>query len=484
MISFGNSFKEEVAEGVRIAAKAIKSTYGPLGSYTALKSSYGAFKFTKDGYSVANTLEDHLKNSYSGKDIGIKSVVECSRQINQLCGDSTTTVVVLYSELVNQLNGLNLDKTQLNKLISELESDLVKITSELESKTKLVESLEELTKVARTSSNGSGISDLISELVWKVGNHKVSVSPSTTNQNFTEIIEGVQFAAQCPSSLLSNRLVKPKVLVTNKVISTFEEVSPFLNKCTTNNYREILIVCDDITPSVLAILAGYQERGMINCTVLRNPMSDLNARNAFFRDLAVVFGTKLLTNVTQTSGIDEFLESAGLGECDLISFNKNDVNIILTEENQAKVGELVKSIKAEVGQNEYYENIKDSRIEILEGSVGTIYLAADTEYEFRELRDRVEDAINSCKNVMKYGYSPGGGYAYKNLECLDSVHPMLKSALSAPRSILPECDSTEVVDPTFSLVSSIRVALSMLVIYAKLDFAVVNTDRSLLDGSM
>lgn len=484
MISFGNSFKEEVAEGVRIAAKAIKSTYGPLGSYTALKSSYGAFKFTKDGYSVANTLEDHLKNSYSGRDIGIKSVVECSRQINQLCGDSTTTVVVLYSELVNQLNGLNLDKTQLNELISRLESDVTKVTSELESKTTLVKSLDDLTKVAKTSSSGSGLSELISGLVWQVGNHKISVVPSNSNQNFTEVIEGVQFTAHCPSSILSNRLVRPKVLVTNKVISNYNEISPFLDRCTTNNDREMLIICDDITPSILAILAGYQERGMINCTVLRNPMNDLNARNAFFKDLAVVFGTRLLTNATPTEEIKSFIDAVDLGVCDLISFNKNEVNIILTEENQAKVDDLIKSIKTEVGQNEYYENIKDARIDILSGSVGTVYLATSTESEFKELRDRVEDAINSCKNVMKYGYSPGGGYAYKNLACLDSVHPILKSALSAPRNILPECNITKIVDPTFSLINSVKVAVSMLIIYAKLDFAVVNTDRSLLDGSM
>lgn len=469
MIEYGAKFKEDVLRGILKASDAIASTYGPNGNTVYVKSKYGGKKFTKDGYSVALALEDINNNSESAEDIGINMVVECSKRVNELCGDSSTGVVVIFNELINQIRSSNIRVDDINDVVVELKESAKKVIDELESGTKNVESLDELTKIGITSSGDTDLGTLIAELVWKVKFNKIRIEQSKSG-TYTEVIDGIQVPVSAPSMMLSNELYEPRVLVTSRTITDFKQI-----QCLLGDKTPLLIICDDILPNVYNILEKYQELGQINCTVIRTPYSGI-MKDKFRYDLARLFGT---TVNTYASEIEDFIKDSKLGTLKHLSFYQGFVNILL--EDSIDKDAIIKSIEAEPEDTNYHKEIKEDRISIISGNIGILHLYADSESEYKELRDRVDDSINSCKCALKYGYSKGAGRRF--LEILDKIHdihPILVSALTKPSRILPT-PTESIIDNTWSLIQCVKVAVSMAEVYLKLNYAVVNPLESILD---
>lgn len=471
MIEFGSKFKSEVLDGIIKASNAIKSTYGPYGSVVFVKSRYGGNKYTKDGYSVALALEDINNGDNSPEDIGINMVVECSKRINEMCGDSSTGVVVIFNELINQVRSLDIKPDKINEFIEKLEHDSETVINKLNELSKPVESVDDLVKIASTSANNTKLGELIANLVWKVRFNKIRIEQSQSG-TYTEIIEGIQFPSYVPSLVLMNNMEDPYVFITNRTLTDYKKLVPVIQKSIDDN-KPLFIICEDITPSVFGILEAYQERGQLNVSIIRSPYSG-HMRDRFRRDLAKLFNTKVNTSATE---IDDFINSVGLGSIKSLSFYNGSVNIILNDDSIKD--KVIEDIKSEPYESEMLNQVKDDRISVISGNIGILHLYADSESEYKEVKDRIDDSINACKCSLKYGYSKGGGRAYLDvIEYIDN--PTLVNALKSPSRILPE-PNDKIIDSTWSLVQCVKISVSMLKTYLKLDYAVVNPIESLLD---
>ena len=469
MIEYGAKFKEDVLQGILKASNAIASTYGPHGNTVYVKSKYGGKKFTKDGYSVALALEDINNNSESAEDIGINMVVECSKRVNELCGDSSTGVVVIFNELINQIRSSNIRTDDINDVVAELKESAKLVIEKLESGTKSIESLDEIIPIGVTSSGDYELGKLIAELVWRVRYNKIRIEQSKSG-TYTEVIEGIQVPVSAPSLMLSNELYNARVFITSRTITDFTQI-----QCLFGVKEPILIICDEILPNVYNILEKCQELGQINCTVIRTPYSGI-MKEKFRYDLAKIFGTSVNTYASE---VEDFIKESSLGRVKHLSFYQGFMNIILDDSIDKSA--IIKSIESEPEDTNYYKEIKEDRISVISGNIGVLHLYADSESEYKELRDRVDDSINSCKCALKYGYSKGAGRRF--LEIIDEIpdlNPIIKSAIMKPSRVLPE-PTDLVIDSTWSLIQCVKVAVSMAEVYLKLNYAVVNPLESLLD---
>ncbi len=469
MIEYGAKFKEDVLQGILKASNAIASTYGPHGNTVYVKSKYGGRKFTKDGYSVALALEDINNSSESAEDIGINMVVECSKRVNELCGDSSTGVVVIFNELINQIRSSNIRTDDINDAVASLRDSAEKVIEELQKGTREVQSLEELTKIGITSSGDKEIGRLIAELVWKVRYNKIRIEQSKSG-TYTEVVEGIQIPVSTPSMMLTNELYGAKVLVTSRTITDFNQI-----QCLLNIREPLLIVCDEMLPNVYNILERAQELGKINCTVVRTPYSGM-MKDRFRTDLARLFGT---TVNTYASEIEDFLRESELGSLKHLSFYQGFMNMILDE--SVDKNSIIEMIKAEPDKTKYDDEIREDRVSIISGNIGILHLYADSESEYKEIKDRVDDSINACKCALKHGYSKGAGRRFLEIaDGMPDMNPILRSALMKPSRVLPE-PTDQVMDNTWSLVQCVKVAVSMAEVYLKLNYAVVNPLESILD---
>lgn len=477
MISYGSQFKEEIINGILEAASAIQSTYGPDGNVVFVKSKYGGTKFTKDGFSVALALEDINNDSYSAHDIGVKMVVECSKRINQICGDSTTTVVVLFKELINQVRNLNLKSEDIKKFCLDIDKDVESICNYLKENSKSIESLDELIKVARTSANDEELGKFIAELVWEVKKNKIKVVQSRSNKTYSTVIEGIQFPVRTPSYTLRNHLVHPNVFITTRAITTWDQIKPVIDKCVEDKNLELLIVCEDIIPAVYSIIESFQEKGAINVSLVKAPYTN-KEKELFLKSIAKICKTKVNS---YSSEIADFVKDVPMGVVDEISFTNgadDDNSLYLIPSDNEVVTEVIKELNDLPAYTDYEKFCRDEVLGVISSKVGILNLYADSESEFKEIRDRVDDCINTCKNSLEYGMSDGGGTAYKKASKVASL-PCIKDTLLSPSRILGGTNG-KVYDSTFSLINCIKVSTSVLKQYLKLNYAVVNVTESLL----
>lgn len=282
---------------------------------------------------------------------------------------------------------------------------------------------------------------------------------------------------------LANKIAHPKILITTRTITAFSDLALFIDRAIKEGRNDVLIICNDIAPSAYSVLEAYQEKGSINVALFRAPFEG-KKKDQFLDTLADITGTRVWTYATNTKeDIESFFNTINLGEADLVTFDKDTINIIPSDKDV--VDKAVKELNDKPWSSEYDQIIREELTTIFQGKVGVLHLYADSESEFKEIRDRAEDAINSCKNSLRFGVSRGGGRALSeaaicNLNGVKVVNtPALQEALKAPSRYLPE-PTDDIVDSTYSLIQSVKVAVSVLKIYLKLDYAVVNVSEKLI----
>jgi chaperonin GroEL len=413
-VKFREEARNLMLQGVDTLANAVRVTLGPRGRNVVLGKKFGSPVITKDGVTVAKEIE--LKDKY--QNMGAQMVREVAVKTNDKAGDGTTTATVLaqaiYREGVkNVAAGAN--PMGLQRGI-QMATD--QVVSELEHMSKKVKGKEELTNVATVSANNDReIGQLISEAMEQVGKDGVvTVEESRTLQTELDIVEGMQFDRGYLSPYFITNpdrmeaiLEDALILLNEKKISNMRDLLPLLEQVVGAG-RALLIIAEDVDGDALATLVVNRLRGTIKVCAVKAPAFG-DRRKAILEDLAFLTGGKV---ITEDLGIKlENITVADLGSAKRVIVDKENTTIIEgggeRKAIQGRVGTIRKQI--EETTSDYDREKLQERLAKLAGGVAVIKVGAPTETAMKEIKMRVEDALNATKAAAQEGIVVGGGVA-------------------------------------------------------------------------
>ena len=411
-LAFSSDAQNKIMSGVDKLAKAVSSTLGASGKCVIYEDALGKPIVTKDGVTVANSvvLMDPIEN------IGATLIKEAAQKTVKEAGDGTTTSTVLAHSI-------------LQKYVEQKPEDLRQVKSDiLEASEKVVKYLEStatpvkgdmLSHVANISTNNDNfLGELIANTYNKIGkNGVVLMEESDSNETFIDIIDGIQFDSGFKSQhLITDKeknkveLDKPLVLLVESEITSIRKIQNVLEFAIKNN-RSILII-GNIAQQPLSALIMNKVKGNIKVNII-DPPGFSNLRREMLDDLALLTGAKV---ISEDLGDDlDLIDESVLGEANKVVTDDNNTIITvgeLTDDVKDRIKIIQKQIKEE--KNPYLLKKLEERKAMLSGSVGIIYVGADSKIELKEKKDRVEDAIYAVKAALKEGIVPGAGVALHN----------------------------------------------------------------------
>lgn len=442
-------FREEaraaMLEGVNILANAVRVTLGPKGRNVVLGKKFGSPVITKDGVTVAKEID--LKDKY--QNMGAQMVREVAVKTNDTAGDGTTTATVLaqaiYREGVkNVTSGAN--PMSLQRGI-QLATD--EVVAELGRMSKKVKSREELSNVATVSANNDReIGNLISEAMEKVGKDGVvTVEESRTLQTELDLVEGMQFDRGYLSPYFVTNaermeavLDEPLILLHEKKISAMRDLLPLLEQ-TAGTGRSLLIISEDVEGDALATLVVNKLRGTIKVCAVKAPAFG-DRRKAILEDLATLTGGRV---ITEDLGIKlENVQISDLGSAKRVIVDKDNTTIVEGKGDAKAIQGRIATIRRQIEDttSDYDKEKLQERLAKLAGGVAVVRVGAATETAMKEIKTRVEDALNATKAAAQEGIVVGGGVALlraaKALEKIEDVDPDVLTGVRIVRRALEE----------------------------------------------
>lgn len=409
----GIQAREAIKRGVDQLANAVKITLGPRGRNVILDKGYGAPTITNDGVTIAKDIE--LKDKF--ENIGAELVKEASSKTNDVAGDGTTTAVVLAQAMIAE--GINLINSGANGVILKrgMDKAMAKVSEILKKNSKPV-TKEKIKDVAVISANDEEMGALIAEVIGKVGKEGVvTVEEAQTLGVDYELVEGLQFDRGYVSSYMvtdSERmeaiLEKPKVLITDKKISSLAEIMPLLEKVIKSGNKNLVIIADDIEGEALATLVVNKLRGVFNVLAIKAPGFG-DRRKEMLEDIATVINAEV---VSEERGMK--LETADiniLGEAKRVIATKDNTTIVGGIGSKSEIEKRIKQIKTQIEKTEssFDKEKLQERLAKLSGGVAVIKVGAATEVEMKEKKFKIEDAVAATKAAIEEGIVPGGGVA-------------------------------------------------------------------------
>lgn len=420
----GSKAREELLQGVEIAADIVGSTLGPRGRVIAIEKSFGAPHITKDGVTVIKELE--LSNKF--RNVGLQMLKEAANKSNDSAGDGTTTTVVLASAMLKEgvkAVAAGMNPMDLRRGIEHATKAVVEVLQKASRKVTLS---QEIAQVATISANGdTNIGEKLAEAFEKVGNDGVVTvedAKNSTSEMKLEVVEGMNFDRGylspyfiTNSEKMIAELEKPYILVHDKKISNIQQMLPLLESVLQSG-RPLLIVAEDVEGDALATLIVNRLRGGLKVAVVKAPGFG-DRRKAMLEDIAILTGAQL---ISEDLGLK--LENAKiehLGTTNRVVITKDDTTIIGGSGSSDRITERCKQldIQIENATSEYdIEKLKERRAR-LSGGVAVVRVGGMTEVEVKERKDRVNDAYHATKAAIQEGVVPGGGcsllYAKKQL---------------------------------------------------------------------
>jgi chaperonin GroEL len=413
-LKFREEARAAMLQGVNTLANAVRVTLGPKGRNVVLAKKFGSPVITKDGVTVAKEIE--LKDKY--ENMGAQMVREVATKTNDTAGDGTTTATVLaqaiYREgIKNVTAGAN--PMSLQRGI-QMATDAV--VAELERMSKKVKGKEELANVASVSANNDRqIGELISEAMEQVGKDGVvTVEESRTLQTELDIVEGMQFDRGYLSSYFVTNpdrmeavLDEPLILLHEKKIAAMRDLLPVLEQ-TAGQGRSLLIIAEDIEGDALATLVVNRLRGTIKVCAVKAPAFG-DRRKAILEDLAILTGGRV---ITEDLGIKlENVTVADLGSAKRVIVDKDNTTIVEGAGEAKTIQGRVATMRAQIAEttSDYDREKLQERLAKLAGGVAVVRVGAATETAMKEIKMRVEDALNATKAAAQEGIVPGGGVA-------------------------------------------------------------------------
>lgn len=444
-MKFHEDARGAMLRGVNTLANAVRVTLGPKGRNVVLARKFGSPVITKDGVTVAKEIE--LKDKY--ENMGAQMVREVAVKTNDTAGDGTTTATVLAQAIFRE--GVKNVTAGANPMSLQRGIQLAteKVVEELQRVSKKVKSKEDLMNVASVSANNDReIGGLISEAMEKVGNDGVvTVEESKTLQTELEVVEGMQFDRGYLSPYFVTNpermecvLDDALILLHEKKISAMRELLPILEQ-SAGSGRPLLIVAEDIEGDALATLVVNKLRGTIKVCAVKAPAFG-DRRKAILDDLATLTGARV---ITEELGIKlENVGLADLGRAKRVIASKD--NTIIVEGGgepkaiQGRIGTIRKHI--EESTSDYDREKLQERLAKLAGGVAVVKVGAPTETAMKEIKMRVEDALNATKAAAQEGIVIGGGVALlraaKVLDGLTDSDPDTVTGIRIVRRALEE----------------------------------------------
>lgn len=412
-IKYGIEARKALENGVNTLADTVKITLGPKGRNVVLSRKFGTPLITNDGVTIAKEieLEDACEN------LGAQIVREVSTKTNDIAGDGTTTAAVLAQAIINEGSknvtaGANpiILKKGISKAVEVCVDELKKISKPITDK-------HAIAQVASISAGDESIGELISLAMEKVGNDGViTIEESKTMKTELKVVEGMQFDRGYASAYMATDLDKmvaeldnPYILITDKKISSIQEVLPVLEQIVKTG-RKLLIIADDIEGEALATLVLNKLRGAFTCVAVKAPGFG-DRRKAMLEDIAVLTGG---TVVSEELGYD--LKEATLdmlGTAKQVKVDKDNTTIVEGGGASEAIDQRVKQIRNQLAEttSEYDKEKLQERLAKLAGGVAVIEVGAATEVEMKERKLRIEDALNATRAAVEEGIVPGGGVA-------------------------------------------------------------------------
>lgn len=412
-LKFSEDARRSMLAGVDKLANAVKVTIGPKGRNVVLDKKFTSPLITNDGVTIAKEIE--LQDPY--ENMGAKLVAEVANQTNDVAGDGTTTATVLAQAMIQE--GLKNVTSGANPVgIREGIDKAVKVAlEELHNISQPVEKKEEIAQVGSISAADEEIGKFISEAMEKVGNDGViTIEESKGFSTELEVVEGMQFDRGytspymvTDSDKMTAELENPYILITDKKISSFQDILPILEKILQTN-RPILIVADDVDGDALTNLVLNRLRGTFTAVAVKAPGFG-DRRKAMLDDLAILTGGQVITDDLGLDLKETTLDM--LGEAGKVQVTKDDTTIVEGQGDSVNIDARVGQIKAQIEEttSDFDRTKLQERLAKLAGGVAVIKVGAATETELKERKLRIEDALNSTRAAVEEGIVAGGGTA-------------------------------------------------------------------------
>ena len=437
--------REKVLGGAKALYDAVKVTFGPKGRNVVIEKSYGAPTITHDGVTVAEAVD--LGNSDEatlGYQVGARLIKTAAQKLNKVAGDGTTTVTVLTYNIIAEANKLiaaGYNPMELRKGIEAAGAEIIKGINKTAEQ--IAGDNTKVSEVATISAGDPEIGKLIADIITKIGKEGVvTVEPGQGLDMQAEITEGFTYDKGFASAFFvtdSQRqeatFDKPEILITDKKLSSANDIVPFLEKMAQSGLKDLVIIAEEVEGEALSILVLNKLKGVFNSLVLKAPAFG-DRRKEIMQDIAILTGA---TVVSSDKGMS--LEDAGLevlGQARKIIATKDNTTIIKGAGDPAVIQERIAEIKAqaEASTSDYETGELNKRAAALEGRVAVIKVGGATETEIDEKKYRVDDAVAATKAALDEGIVPGGGVTLvnlsKNLKDTDPGVSIVKKALKAP----------------------------------------------------
>ena len=444
-LKFREEARNAMLQGVDTLANAVRVTLGPKGRNVVLGKKFGSPVITKDGVTVAKEIE--LRDKY--QNMGAQMVREVAVKTNDKAGDGTTTATVLAQAIFRE--GVKNVAAGANPMSLQRGIQLAteQVVAELERMSKKVKSKEELTNVATVSANNDReIGRLISEAMEQVGQDGVvTVEESKTLLTELEIVEGMQFDRGYLSPYFATNpdrmeavLDEPLILLYEKKISAMRDLLPILEQ-SAGSGRALLIIAEDVDGDALATLVVNRLRGTIKVCAVKAPAFG-DRRKAILEDLATLTGGQV---ITEDLGIKlENVTIDDLGTAKRVIVDKENTTIVEGGGDRKAIQGRVATIRNQIEEttSDYDREKLQERLAKLAGGVAVVKVGAPTETAMKEIKMRVEDALNATKAAAQEGIVVGGGVALfrasKVLENHTSDDPDIRTGVNIVRRALQE----------------------------------------------
>ena len=414
-ILFSLEARQKIASGVSQAAHAVKVTLGPRGRNVVLDKGYGSPRITNDGVSIAKeiTLKDKFEN------MGAEIVKEVASKTNDLAGDGTTTSVVLFEAMVQE--GMKHTTMGVNAMAirAGMEKAKTHAVAELKKLAKPVSGNADVKHVATISAESENLGAIIAEVIQKVGKDGVvTVEESQGTELEYDVVEGIEFDKGYVSAYMVTNTERLEaeyrdapILLTDKKISSIQEILPLLEKLAQSGKKELVIIADDVDGEALSTFVVNKLRGTFSVLAIKAPGFGDRKKDQL-EDIATTTGA---TVISEQVGITfENATLTMLGKAQRVVASKDATVIVGGKGKKADIDERVQQLKAQLSQMEpknYARGDLEKRIAKLSGGVAVIRVGAATETEMKYLKDKIDDAVKATKASIEEGIVPGGGSA-------------------------------------------------------------------------
>ena len=413
-IKYGAEARAALEAGVNQLADTVRVTIGPKGRNVVLDKSFGAPLITNDGVTIAKEIE--LENAF--ENMGAQLVKEVATKTNDVAGDGTTTATVLAQAMINA--GMKNLAAGANPII--LRKGMKKATDcAVEAIAKMssnVKGKEHIAKVAAISAGDEEIGNLVADAMEKVsGDGVITIEESKTMQTELDLVEGMQFDRGYISAYMATDMEKmeavldnPYILITDKKISSIQEILPVLEQIVQSGAK-LLIIAEDVEGEALTTLIVNKLRGTFNVVAVKAPGYG-DRRKAMLEDIAILTGGSVISSEL---GMDlKEATLAQLGRAKSVKIQKENTVIVDGEGQKANIDARIASIKQQIEEttSDFDREKLQERLAKLAGGVAVIRVGAATETEMKEAKLRLEDALAATRAAVEEGIIAGGGSAY------------------------------------------------------------------------